>query len=361
MVLLCSVCLISFIYQTRKRSSIEVTLLSDFQTTVSAAVKRTISHLFPIGPHIVQLITESEPGSTFWSLQSASCCCCQSHLPAIWHQCNTAKYMAQCHTVGPVMRVKWDLCFTTLLAFEAVPDLVWVQPSGYWMYSSWNPPPCSLSLKASQIFPSSNKDLLRPYSWIVNALMPSFSLPFEPFILGFDLFSQLLDFFFLLFVQLLFVCVSSSSSLPQNILLPGFKWSLTECPLLLLLSQQGLLLGWHIDPSSDLGSLPQSLGCILKGRKSLGLHVIQRWKCREMLIIVVVVCVLPWVLLHLTSFCFWTLNKILFSTFDPFLMYPQPISVLTDLVCVRVHVNGWMVCRLLAQQIVRSQFSPFLL
>lgn len=33
-----------------------------------------------------------EPGSTFWLPQSASCCGCQSHVSAIWHQRNTINY-----------------------------------------------------------------------------------------------------------------------------------------------------------------------------------------------------------------------------------------------------------------------------
>lgn len=42
------------------------------------------THIFPfVFNEIPHGPTESEPGSTFWSLQSASCCCCQSHLPAI--------------------------------------------------------------------------------------------------------------------------------------------------------------------------------------------------------------------------------------------------------------------------------------
>lgn len=55
--------------------------------------------------------------------------CCSLCLAAvtlmIWQQHNTANCMARCHTVGPAMLITWHNRSTTLLAFNAAPDLLW--------------------------------------------------------------------------------------------------------------------------------------------------------------------------------------------------------------------------------------------
>lgn len=66
---------------------------------------------FQWGPSDPAAATELEPGSTFWSLQSAVV---PELLPAIYT--NTAKHMTQCHTVGPIILKMWDPhCCTNLL------------------------------------------------------------------------------------------------------------------------------------------------------------------------------------------------------------------------------------------------------
>lgn len=158
-----------------------------------------------------------------------------------YHQCNTANYTTQPHTVGLVSYLEPPRCTiasTSLLVFNAVPDLVWMQPQN------------SETFRSLRCIPTCCLTVLTFYLIILTFFFQFLNFMLLP--LNYDFSSHNFDFFlqFSLIIMIILTFIISILCCNSDffVLILWFTLSLSfNFLIFFFFSRNGLIHGWFLE------------------------------------------------------------------------------------------------------------------